>query len=71
MYGRGRRLIGAWPTNDGLVITYLAWPIEEFHTFRSDIEGNFLKTLDSTGDFGERIRAGQRADGGGENGPDG
>ena len=45
MYGRGRRLIGAWPTNDGLVITYLAWPIEEFHTFRSDIEGNFLHII--------------------------
>jgi 2-polyprenyl-6-methoxyphenol hydroxylase-like FAD-dependent oxidoreductase len=62
MYGRGRHLIGAWPTNDGLVITYIAWPIEEFHTFRSDIEGNFLKTLDLTGNLGERIRAGKRAE---------
>jgi len=62
MYGRERRLIGAWPTNDGLVITYIAWPIEEFHAFRSDIEGNYLKTLDSTGSLGERIRAGKRAE---------
>ena len=62
MYGRGRRLIGAWPTNDGLVITYIAWPIEEFHAFRSDIEANVLKTLDSTGSLGERIRAGKRTE---------
>jgi 2-polyprenyl-6-methoxyphenol hydroxylase-like FAD-dependent oxidoreductase len=62
MYGRGRRLTGAWPTNAGLVITYIAWPVEEFHAFRSDIEGNFLKTLDATGSLGERIRAGKRAE---------
>jgi 2-polyprenyl-6-methoxyphenol hydroxylase-like FAD-dependent oxidoreductase len=39
MYGRERRLVGAWPTNDGLLLTYVAAPVEEFHAFRADIEG--------------------------------
>jgi 2-polyprenyl-6-methoxyphenol hydroxylase-like FAD-dependent oxidoreductase len=62
MVGRERRLMGAWPTNDGLLITYVAWPVGEFHAFRSDIEGNLLKTLDSAGSLGERVRAGKRAE---------
>jgi 2-polyprenyl-6-methoxyphenol hydroxylase-like FAD-dependent oxidoreductase len=62
IYGRGRRLIGAWPTNDGLVMTYVAGPAEEFHAFRRDIEGNLLATLDLAGDLGERVRATRRAE---------
>ncbi len=62
IYGRGRRLIGAWPTNDGLVMTYVAWPAEEFHAFRRDIERNLLATLDLAGDLGVRVRAGRRAE---------
>ncbi len=62
IYGRGRRLIGAWPTNDGLVMTYVAWPADEFHVFRRDLEGNLLATLDLAGDLGERVRAGRRAE---------
>jgi 2-polyprenyl-6-methoxyphenol hydroxylase-like FAD-dependent oxidoreductase len=62
IYGRGRRLIGAWPTNDGLVMTYTAGPAEEFHEFRQDVEGNLLATLDLAGDLGERVRAGRRAE---------
>jgi hypothetical protein len=61
MYGRDRRLVGVWPTNGGLVLTYVAAPIEEFHEFRADIEGNVLRTFDLCGDLGERIRAGKRA----------
>jgi flavin-dependent dehydrogenase len=62
IYGRGRRMISAWPTNDGLLMTYVAWPFDEFHAFRADIEGNFLETLDLAGDLGERVRGGRRAD---------
>ena len=61
VYGRDRRAIGAWPTNDGLVMTYIAWPIDEFKAFRTDVEGNFLKTLDLAGDLGERVRSGTQA----------
>jgi 2-polyprenyl-6-methoxyphenol hydroxylase-like FAD-dependent oxidoreductase len=62
MYGRERRMIGAWPTNDGLVMTYVAGPVDEFHAFRSDIERNLLASLDLAGDLGERVRAGSRAE---------
>lgn len=62
MYGRDRRLIGAWPTNDGLVMTYIAGPIDEFHAFRADLAGNLLASLDLAGDLGERARAARRAE---------
>jgi 2-polyprenyl-6-methoxyphenol hydroxylase-like FAD-dependent oxidoreductase len=64
IYGRTclRRLVGAWPTNDGLVMTYVAAPASEFHAFRADPEGAILAALDGCGDLGERIRAGERAD---------
>jgi flavin-dependent dehydrogenase len=61
IYGRPGCAIGAWPTNDGLLMTYLAWPIARFGEFRRDVEGNFLRTLDAVG-LGERIRAGRRAE---------
>ena len=62
MYARERRMIGAWPTNDGLVMTYVAAPAGEFGSFRSDPEGSLLRSLDLAGDLGERVRAGERAD---------
>jgi flavin-dependent dehydrogenase len=62
MVTRERRLMGAWPTNDGFVMTYVAWPVGEFHSFRSDIEDNLLKTLDLAGSLGERVRASKRVE---------
>jgi 2-polyprenyl-6-methoxyphenol hydroxylase-like FAD-dependent oxidoreductase len=62
IYGRERRMIGVWPTNDGLVLTYVAGPADEFHAFRSDIEGNMLASLDLAGDLGARVRSGVRAE---------
>ena len=62
LYTRGRRAMGAWPTNDGMVMTYVGWPIGEFKAFRADVERNFLATLDQAGDLGERVRAGARAE---------
>jgi 2-polyprenyl-6-methoxyphenol hydroxylase-like FAD-dependent oxidoreductase len=62
MYARERRLIGAWPTNDGLVMTYVAAPAAEFDAFRSDPEGCVRRALDLAGDLGERVRAGEKAD---------
>jgi flavin-dependent dehydrogenase len=64
MYARDcvKRLVGAWPTNDGLVMTYVAAPVSEFAAFRADPEGSLLRSLDSMGDLGERVRAGERAE---------
>jgi hypothetical protein len=62
LYARPRRAVGAWPTNDELTMTYVAWPVEEFPAFRADVEGNVLRTLDLAGDLGQRVRAGRRAE---------
>jgi 2-polyprenyl-6-methoxyphenol hydroxylase-like FAD-dependent oxidoreductase len=60
IYTRPGRATGMWPTNDGLTLIYLAWPVGEFARFRTDIEGNVLATLDLAGDVGARVRAGTR-----------
>ncbi len=62
IYARERRLIGAWPTNDGLVMTYVAAPVDEHRAVRADPEGHLLRALDAAGDLGERVRAGRRAE---------
>jgi flavin-dependent dehydrogenase len=62
LYSRDRRAVGAWPTNDGLLMTAVMWPAAEFGDFRADIEGNLLRTLDQAGDLGERVRNGRRAE---------
>jgi 2-polyprenyl-6-methoxyphenol hydroxylase-like FAD-dependent oxidoreductase len=62
LFARPNRVVGAWPTEDGLIMTYVAGPIAEFPDYRADIEGNLLKTLDQAGDLGMRVRAGQRAE---------
>jgi flavin-dependent dehydrogenase len=62
MYGRPNRAIGAWPTNDGLTLTYVAAPVAEFPAARKDIERHILTSLDQAGDLGERVRAGRRAE---------
>jgi flavin-dependent dehydrogenase len=62
MYARERRMIGAWPTNDGLLMTYVAAPADEFKAFRAGPEGALLRSLDAAGDLGERVRAGERAE---------
>ena len=55
-------MIGAFPTNDGLVVTYVAAPADEFASFRADPEGGLLRSLDLAGDLGDRVRAGHRAE---------
>jgi 2-polyprenyl-6-methoxyphenol hydroxylase-like FAD-dependent oxidoreductase len=62
MHGADRRAAGVWPTNDGLAMTYVAWPAAEFGDFRADVEGNLLSTLDGLGDLGARVRAGRRVE---------
>lgn len=60
IYAHDRRALGAWPTNDGLTMIYVAWPAEEFKTFRSDVEGNYLGTIRQF--WGERIDQGRRVE---------
>jgi flavin-dependent dehydrogenase len=48
------------PTNEGLTLVGVHWPQDKFHEIRSDIEGNFLRTLELVPQLAERARAGQR-----------
>jgi flavin-dependent dehydrogenase len=60
LYPREGRMIIAFPTNDELVCTFFQWPNEKFHEFRTDVEGNFLKTIELAPGLAERIRQGKR-----------
>jgi flavin-dependent dehydrogenase len=59
-YAREHRGFGALPTHQGLTCIIVGWPHEEFHAYRSDVEGNYLKTLELAPAFAERVRQGRR-----------
>jgi flavin-dependent dehydrogenase len=50
-----------FPTNDGLACVAAFGPIEGFHAFRADIEGNFERTIERFPIFAG-VRGGQRAE---------
>ena len=60
VYRRGRRLILAFPTNDGLTCVVVGWPHGEFHEVRTDIERSFQSALDLVPEFAGRVRDGRR-----------
>jgi len=60
LYSRPGRAFGPIPTNDGLVCLPVAWTQREFHQYRIDIEGNYLKTLELAPRLAERVRQGKR-----------
>ncbi len=59
-YPRDRCTLLAFPTNDHLVCVAIEWQHQLFPTIRSDIEGQFTRTLDLVPDFAERVRQGKR-----------
>jgi flavin-dependent dehydrogenase len=59
-YPREHRGFGVLPTHDGLACIIVGWPHDEFHTYRADIEGNYLKTLELAPALAERVRAARR-----------
>jgi len=64
MYVRGeqRRIIFSFRTEDDLFAVFVGFPADEFPQIRGDIEGTFMGVLDAIPGFGERVRAGRRAD---------
>lgn len=50
----------AAPTNDGLTVLGVGWPIEEFHPNRSDIEGNYLAAIELDPPFAHQLRHARR-----------
>lgn len=53
---------GAVATNDGLTMVAVGWPIAEKSDFRSDIEGNYLKTFDLAPRWADRVRQASRVE---------
>jgi 2-polyprenyl-6-methoxyphenol hydroxylase-like FAD-dependent oxidoreductase len=62
IYQRPGRAVAVYPTNDQLTMIYMAAPIAEFASERTDLEGNYLRALDLCGDLGDRVRSGTRAE---------
>jgi flavin-dependent dehydrogenase len=62
LYQRPGCAAAAFPTNDNLIMAYVATPIADFAEWRNDIERHYLETLDRCGDLGERLRCGQRVE---------
>jgi 2-polyprenyl-6-methoxyphenol hydroxylase-like FAD-dependent oxidoreductase len=59
-YVRDKRGFAAAPTHDGLTMVIVGWPYAAFGDFRSDIEGNYLKTLELAPAFAERLHDARR-----------
>ena len=50
----------AFPTNDGLTCVAVGGPVEDFHRFREDIEGNYLKVMSSAPGYAQYLEAGAK-----------
>ena len=50
----------AMPTNDGLTLVIVGWPYAEAAAYKADVEANYLKTLDLSPEFADRVRAATR-----------
>jgi 2-polyprenyl-6-methoxyphenol hydroxylase-like FAD-dependent oxidoreductase len=57
---RPDRAFAAWPTHDDLTLVIGGWPYAELDANKHDIEGNFLKMLELSPSFAERVRAATR-----------
>jgi 2-polyprenyl-6-methoxyphenol hydroxylase-like FAD-dependent oxidoreductase len=55
-----RRGWAAVPTHDDLTVVPFAWPVEEFHANKSDVEAGFFATIEAAPEFAERIRGARR-----------
>ncbi len=49
-----------FPTNDGKHCIGVGGPIESFHGFREDIEGNYLRVLEKVPHLAEQVKHGER-----------
>jgi flavin-dependent dehydrogenase len=52
----------AIPTNDGLTLVVVGWPSAEANAYKSDVEGNYLATVELAPSFAERLRSATRVE---------
>ena len=57
---RDHSSFGGGPTHDGLSVVIVISPADKFHEIRSDIEGNFMRSLEAAPEYAERVRAAKR-----------
>lgn len=60
LYPSDNRFLVGFPTNNGLICLSVYWPRSKFYAFRSDIEGNYLKTLQLAPGLADRVHSGNR-----------
>jgi 2-polyprenyl-6-methoxyphenol hydroxylase-like FAD-dependent oxidoreductase len=61
LFVRPYRAVSANPTNDGLTVVAVTWPLDEYHRARSDIAGSFHRTVEEVSpELADRLRAGRR-----------
>ena len=51
---------GAFRTNDGLTLVVVGWPYAEASAYKTDVEANYLKTLELAPEFAARVRGATR-----------
>jgi 2-polyprenyl-6-methoxyphenol hydroxylase-like FAD-dependent oxidoreductase len=59
-HARPGQLILAWPTNDDMTCIYVAWPRQDFHQVRRDVEGRFHSALELVPGLREAAASGHR-----------
>jgi 2-polyprenyl-6-methoxyphenol hydroxylase-like FAD-dependent oxidoreductase len=59
---RPNRGWAAIPTNDGLTLVVVGWPFAEAPDYKSDVETNFLKTLELSPSFAARVAQATRVE---------
>lgn len=52
----------AIPTNDDLTLVVVGWPYAEAKAYKSDVEANYLKTLEMAPEFAARVRNANRVE---------
>ena len=61
LFVRPYRVVSANPTNDGLAVVAVSWPLEEYRRARTDIAGSFLRTVEAVSpQLADRLRTGRR-----------
>jgi flavin-dependent dehydrogenase len=62
IHWRPGRVALMFPTHGELTLVAVGWPHEEFHSFRRDIEGNYVATLRLMPGLVERVEGARRAE---------
>ena len=60
VFAEDRRFVLIFPTNDGKTCIVGGGAIDDFHEFRSDIEGNYFDTIGKIEGLVEQVRGGER-----------